>query len=141
MRGGYPEFYIKRDVFFPQFSNPFSWYQVNTPDPLDSLYKIDEHFGISLNDTQILPTVVVKKKRRHKRSLKKDKPALVWDAYSLFNEVVDYGLCQGIYNPQSFPLQASIFLFGYMNMTNDPKIHAIVNGSTYMRNFNMNPYL
>ena len=26
-------------------------------------------------------------------------------------------------------------------MTNDPKIHAIVNGSTYMRNFNMNPYL
>ena len=141
MCGGYPEFYIKRDVFFPQFSNPFSWYQVNTPDPLDSLYKRDEHFGISLNDTQILPTVVVKKKRRHKRSLKKDKPALVWDAYCLFNEVVDYGLCQGIYNPQSFPLQASIFLFGYMNMTNDPKIHAIVNGSTYMRNFDMNPYL
>ena len=141
MRGGYPEFYIKRDVFFPQFSNPFSWYQVNTPDPLDSLYKRDELFGISLNDTQILPTVVVKKKRRHKRSLKKDKPALVWDAYCLFNEVVDYGLCQGIYNPQSFPLQASIFLFGYMNMTNDPKIHAIVNGSTYMRNFDMNPYL
>lgn len=123
-------------MFFPQYSLPYTWYQVNMRDSLDDADFTDEIFSqYSLDKVNVLPTVKARKLRKSKKSLDMRKPAIVWDAYKLYNDVVDAGLCQGVYDPHSFPLQASLFLFGYMEMTVDFKVRGMVEGATYMRNY------
>lgn len=136
MKGGYPEFYIKRNMFFPQYSLPYTWYQVNMRDSLDDADFTDEIFSqYSLDKVNVLPTVKARKLRKSKKSLDMRKPAIVWDAYKLYNDVVDAGLCQGVYDPHVFPLQASLFLFGYMESHDEIKVRGMVEGATYMRNY------
>lgn len=135
MKDRYPDFYIKRNMFFPQYTLPYSWYQVNMRDPLDDQDFTDETFSqYSLDKVNVLPTVKARKLRKSKHSLDMRKPAIVWDAYKLYNDVVDAGLCQGVYDPNDFALQASIFLFGYMEMPDEIKVRGIVDGTTYMKN-------
>lgn len=122
-------------MFFPQYTLPYSWYQVNMRDPLDDQDFTDETFSqYSLDKVNVLPTVKARKLRKSKHSLDMRKPAIVWDAYKLYNDVVDAGLCQGVYDPNDFALQASIFLFGYMEMPDEIKVRGIVDGTTYMKN-------
>lgn len=136
MKGGYPDFYIKRNMFFPQFTNPYIWYQTNIPSVEDDRDYINHAISQGdINKVNILPTVKVKKFRKSKHSLVLKKPAMVKDAYKLYNDVVDYGLCQGVYNPYNFPQLASIFLFGYMGMAEDFNVRGMVDGCSYTRNY------
>ena len=84
----FPDYYVKRDMFFPIFSTPYSWYQVNSPE----LYFFDEDDDGDIPATSklagnhTLQTVIVKARRRGKRSWDMSKPAIVRDIYELYND-------------------------------------------------------
>ncbi len=134
----YPDYYVKRDVFFPVFSQPYSWYQVNSPDiefvdvEDDALIPSDSR----LAGNHVLQTVYVKAKRRGKRAIDFTKPAMVRDTYQLYNDVTDYGLMMGVFDASIFPYQLCTYLFGNMGRVNrSMNIRAMVEGSTFFRNY------
>lgn len=134
----FPDYYVKRDMFFPIYSKPYSWYQVNSP---DILYVDDEEddelipSSSKLAGNHTLQTVIVKSKRRGRRGIDKTKPALVRDAYDLYNDVTDYGLSFGVLNFGDFPRQIATLLYGNMGMNRQFNIRAMSNEATFRRNY------
>ncbi len=137
----FPDYYVKRDMFFPIFSTPYSWYQVNSPE----LYFFDEEDDGDIPATSklagnhTLQTVIVKARRRGKRSWDMSKPAIVRDIYELYNDVTDYGLSPGVLNFRKFPLQATNYLFGNMGGMKQPNIRAILEKRSFYRNYTHGP--
>lgn len=137
----FPDYYVKRDMFFPIFSTPYSWYQVNSPE----LYFFDEEDDGDIPATSklagnhTLQTVIVKARRRGKRSWDMSKPAIVRDIYELYNDVTDYGLSPGVLNFRKFPLQATNYLFGNMGVMKQPNIRAILEKRSFYRNYTHGP--
>jgi hypothetical protein len=133
----YPDYYVKRDMFFPIFTYPYSWYQVNSP----GLLFVDEDDDGNIPSTSklagnhMLQTVIVKARRRGKRSWDMSKPAIVRDIYDLYNDVTDYGLSPGVLNFKKFPLQVTNYLFGNMGLMKQPNIRAIMEGRSFFRNY------
>ena len=133
----YPDYYVKRDMFFPIFTYPYSWYQVNSPE----LLFVDEDDDGNIPSTSklagnhMLQTVIVKARRRGKRSWDMSKPAIVRDIYDLYNDVTDYGLSPGVLNFKKFPLQVTNYLFGNMGLMKQPNIRAIMEGRSFFRNY------
>lgn len=134
----YPDYYVKQNLFYPIFSKPYSYYQINLP-PL----KVSSQDGAdadvpknsSLSGDHTLQTVDVKARRRGKRSIDYSKPAFVMDTYELYNRVTDYGLSWGVLNFKSFPMQAATYLYGNMGRANQFNIRAILNGASFFRNY------
>ena len=108
----YPDFYVKADVFYPRFPKPYSFYQDNL-----MALSLDETDGMttSFNDRQ-LPTVVVQNRRGGLRKVNLDKPAVVVDAYDIFNLAADYGLNGGMHDWRTFSLQIAIALVADMGL-------------------------
>lgn len=134
----FPDYFVKRDMIFPIFSQPYSWYQINSPE----LEFVDEEdlgglppTNSSLAGDHRLQTVIVKAKRRGKRRLDMTKPAYVRDIYSLYNDVSDYGLMLGVFDMKRFPLAAATYLCGNMGRRNQFNIRAILNGTSFYRNY------
>lgn len=133
----FPDYYVRRDMFYPIFSQPYSWYQVNAPE----LFFVDEEDDEAITENSrlagnhTLQTVVVRAKRRGKRGIDFTKPALVRDTYSIYNDLTDYGLSWGVFNAASFPMQVSTFLFGNMGRRNQFNIRALVEGASFYRNY------
>lgn len=141
----YPKYYVKRTMDFPVFCEPYSWYQCNLPE--DENYCLDETEGDDdsalgpennrLAGEHYLQNVTVRKYRRSKRKLNYEKPAIVIDAYKLYNEMTDYGLSYGVLDMTRFAKQASTYLFGYLDQATDAKIRGLVNDNktTFYRNY------
>lgn len=141
----YPKYYVKRTMDFPMFCEPYSWYQCNLPE--DENYCLDdteEEDGAALGPENnrlegdhYLQNVTVRKYRRSKRKLNYEKPAIVIDAYKLYNEMTDYGLSYGVLDMTRFAKQASTYLFGYLDQATDAKIRGLVNDNktTFYRNY------
>lgn len=133
----FPDYYVKRDMFFPVFTYPYSWYQVNSPELLfvdeDDDGNIPQTSRLAGNHT--LQTVIVKSRRRGKRSWDLSKPAIVRDIYALYNDVTDYGLSPGVMNFKKFPLQAVNGLFGNMGLMQQPNVRAMMEKATFFRNY------
>lgn len=133
----YPDYFVKRDMFFPIFSNRYSWYQVNSPEIFfmdeDDDELIPEQSRLAGNHT--LQTVVVKSRRRGKRGIDMTKPAIVRDAYSLYNDVTDYGLSYGVVDFRTLSLNIATYFFGNMGRRNQFNIRAMVDGSSFYRNY------
>ena len=133
----YPDYYVKRDMFFPIFTKPYSWYQVNSPE----LYFVDEDDDGNIPTTSklagnhTLQTVIVKARRRGKRSWDLAKPAIVRDIYDLYNDVTDYGLSPGVLNFKKFPHQITNYLFGNMGLMKQPNIRAMLEKRSFYRNY------
>ena len=133
-----PDYFVKRDMFFPIFSQPYSWYQVNSPEiqfvDVEDDENIPETSKLAGNHT--LQTVYVKAKRRGKRAIDFTKPAMVCDTYRLYNDVTDYGLSMGVFNAATFPYQVCTYLFGNMGRVNrGMNVRAMVEKSTFYRNY------
>lgn len=133
-----PDYYVKRDMFFPIYSQPYSWYQVNSPD----IFYVDEEeddelipSNSKLAGNHTLQTVVVKAKRRGRRGIDRNKPAYVRDAYEIYNDVTDYGLSFGVLNFMNFPRQVATFLYGNMGLYNQFNIRAMSNDASFFRNY------
>lgn len=141
----YPKYYVKRTMDFPMFCEPYSWYQCNLPE--DENYCLDDTeedddaaLGPENNrlaGEHYLQNVTVRKYRRSKRKLNYEKPAIVIDAYKLYNEMTDYGLSYGVLDMTRFAKQASTYLFGYLDQATDAKIRGLVNDNktTFYRNY------
>lgn len=125
----FPDYYVKQDMFFPMFTQPYSWYQHNAPEDYDYVEADDVSGALSNNrlaGDHYLSNVTVRKHRKSKLALKWDKPAIKIDAYQLFNEVSDYGLSHGVFDMMKFPMQVSTYLFGYLDEPNEVKVRGMV---------------
>lgn len=132
----YPDFYVKRDLFYPVFSHPYNYYQTHLPDLLMPTEDVqDETAQGKLRDAQTLNTVKVDAKRRGRRSVDYTKPAYVIDAYDLYNEATDRGLSWGVVNMGTFPPVACVTVYGNMNRKRDYNILAKLDQYTFYQNF------
>ena len=132
----FPDFFVKQDRFFPIYSQPYSWYQTNSPQ-LTFVDEEDENIPETsrLAGDHQLQTVIVKARRRGRRAIDMSKPAIVMDAYDLYNELSDRGLMYGVCDFRAFPLKAATYLFGNMGRRNQFKIRALLNGTSFYRNY------
>ncbi len=133
----FPDFFVQRDQFFPIYSEPFSWYQVNSPD----LFFVDEDDDSTipensrLSGNHMLQTVIVKAKRRGKRSLDMTKPAMVYDMYKAYNDATDAGLMLGVADFKRLPMALATYYFGNMGRRNQFNIRAMIDGTSFYRNY------
>lgn len=134
----FPDFFVKQDKFFPIYSKPYSWYQTNSPQ-LQFVDEDEDDAAIPessrLAGTHQLQTVVVKARRRGRRAIDKSKPAIVMDAYELYNELTDRGLMFGVCDFRNFPLAAATYLFGNMGRRYQFTVRAMYNGTSFFRNY------
>ena len=139
-----PEYYVKRDLFYPVFAKKYSYYQCHQPQEQgemgfdDSL--MPEIERISTMDTKLRNVNVKGKRRRGRHRIDYSKPACVYDTQELYNLVTDRGLSYGIYDPRNFPAQVSMALLGNYNSEQAMTVQARLNDGehtpyVYYRNF------
>ncbi len=130
-----PDYYVKRDVFFPVYTHEYTFYEKNQPN-VDEELLIDTLSELSMeNDVHELGAVTVKGKRRGRRAVDWKKPAFVLDAYELYNEMTDRGLSFGQLDMRQFPVQVARYLFGNMNRYRTFHVDGRLEGHTYYRNY------
>lgn len=83
----FPEYYIKRDLFFPLSCKPYSYYQDNLADETFQLYETE-----SMTSIYKLPEISVRSNKGGLRKINRSKPALTLNAYRVFNDALDLGL-------------------------------------------------
>ena len=119
----WPEYYVKRDLFYPIFAKKYSYYQCHLPENEDDdsqSLALDTQFAtdterLSSMDRQLQNVEVKKRRRRGRRPIDYSKPACVYDTYELYNLATDYGLSFGKFNMSRFPAQLSMVLLGNYN--------------------------
>lgn len=131
----YPDYFVKRDVFFPMTTQPYNYYQNHMPD-VDTEMLIDTLSTFSMeNDVHQLANINVKGHRRGRRAIDWKKPAYVLDAYDLYNELTDRGLSFGYFDMRQFPLQVCRYLYGNMGLHKKFNIDGRLENFTYWRNY------
>lgn len=148
----WPEFYVKRDLFYPVFAKKYSFYQCHQPDEMLLTDSLDAALADSLRkegvlssfDRELQEVTVKQKRRRGRRAIDYSKPACVYDTQELYNLVTDRGLSFGRYSPRYFPLQVSIALLGNYNSDRALQVQARLNDReslpyVYFRNYSPSP--
>lgn len=131
-----PEYYVKRDLFFPVFAKKYSFYQCHQPLEQDLFSATDDDLipeveRISKMDTKLSDVSVKGKRRRGRHRIDYSKPACVYDAQELYNLVTDRGLSFGTYEPYSFPFQVSMALLGNYNSNQGMHVMARLNDGMF----------
>ena len=144
-----PEYYVKRDLFYPVFAKKFDFYQTHLPEVQDSTSAIDDSYlpeveHISKMDTQLRNVSVKGRRRRGRHRIDYSKPACVYDTQELYNLVTDRGLSFGTYTPRDFPHQVSMALLGNYNSERQMNVMARLNDGVltpyiYYRNYDPGP--
>ncbi len=140
-----PDFYVKRDLFYPVFAKKYNFYQTHQPEDENLMTTIDDADlpdveRISKMDTKLKNVSVKGHRRRGRRRTDYSKPACVYDAQELYNLVTDRGLSYGTYMPREFPFQVSMALLGNYNSNEKMHVMARQNDSmlvpyVYYRNY------
>jgi hypothetical protein len=131
----FPDFYVKRDLFYPVYTHPYNYYENHQPDIYEELL-IDTLSELSMeNDVYQLGTVSVKGKRRGRRAIDWKKPAYVLNAYELYNDLTDRGLSFGKLDMRQFPVQVCRYLYGNMNRYKSYNVDGRIDGAVYYRNY------
>ena len=131
----YPDYFVKRDVFFPMTTQTYNYYQNHMPD-VDTEMLIDTLSTFSMeNDVHQLANINVKGHRRGRRAIDWKKPAYVLDAYDMYNELTDRGLSFGYFDMRQFPLQVCRYLYGNMGLHKKFNIDGRLENFTYWRNY------
>ena len=138
----YPEYYIKRDMFFPVFAKKYSYYQCHRPTGHrnylnDSIYNTDAR-RLSSMDRDLEEIEVTRKRRKSLHGIDFSKPAYVGDTYELYNLVTDYGLSFGRWNYYEFPFKVSLLLLGNYNSPQLMNVEARMDKDVFYRNFEKN---
>jgi len=114
-----PDYYVHREMFFPIFTEPYSWHQTHAPEEPDDFDMEGVTAQDSLLSDHILDNVTIKTRRVRKlRRFDKSKPAMVMDFNLLLNNTTDYGLHFGGFNGIIFWEEAAHYLFGNMGNSN-----------------------
>ena len=131
----FPDYYVKRDLFWPVYTHDYTFYEKHQPD-YDEEMLIDTLSEWSMeNDVHQLGNIDVKGKRRGRRRIDWKKPAFVLDAYDVYNEITDRGLSFGKYDMRLFPLQVCRLIYGNMNRRTTYHVDGRLAGHTYWRNY------
>lgn len=131
----YPDYFVKRDIFFPMTTQPYSFYQQHMPDiDMDMLIDTLSIFSME-NDVHQLANLNVQGRRRGRRAIDWKKPAFVMNAYDMYNELTDRGLSFGYFDMRQFPLQVSRYLYGNMGRHRSYNIDGRLEHYTYWRNY------
>ena len=131
----FPDFYVKRDQFFPIFTHDYTFYEKHQPD-IDEEMLIDTLSELSMeNDVYQLAGISVKGKRRGRRAIDYNKPAFVMNAYDLYNDITDRGLSFGMLDMRQFPVQVCKYLFGNMGRHRSFHVDGRLEGHVYYRNY------
>lgn len=83
----FPEYYVKRDLFFPLNCKPYSYYQDNLIDETFQPYEMANNKNI-----YNLPEINIRSNKGGLRRINRSKPALIKDALNSFNDALDLGL-------------------------------------------------
>ncbi|MBQ0058282.1 MAG: hypothetical protein KBT20_11590, partial [Bacteroidales bacterium] len=136
-----PAYYVRRDLFYPVFAKPYSFYQCHFPDDdPDTASAIADSTDIEVDristmDTQLENVNVDQKRRRGRVRIDYTKPACVYDAVELYNLATDYGLSHGMVNFRRLPMQLAILLFGNYNNHSTLNVQAQWDRDVFYRNF------
>ena len=131
----YPDYYVKRDMDYPVLAREYSYYQKHAPEWMVTIDEDSLSEWSMENDVHQLRNLDVKGHRRGRRAVDWSKPAAVYNAYSIYNSLTDYGLSFGYFDMRLFPRQVANFLFGNMNRYNTFHVDGRLNGATYWRNY------
>ena len=132
----FPDYYVKRDMPYPVFTEDYNFYQNHAPEWDPSMEEVDTLSFFSMeNDVHQLRNVDVKGRRRGRRATDWTKPAFVRDAYDLYNDLTDYGLSYGKFDMRMFPQQVGRFLYGNMGRRTKFNIDGRLEGQIYWRNY------
>ncbi|MBQ8455868.1 MAG: hypothetical protein IJ537_11125 [Bacteroidaceae bacterium] len=111
----YPEFYVRLTPYYPRFCKPFSYYHTHVAPAREGTMLIP-----SLRDGRTLAQVTVRTKHGGLRAYDPNHPAVVRDAYEVYNECIDAGFTPGWFpGGQSFAEWTKRLLVGDMNMYRD----------------------
>ena len=131
----FADFYVKRDMPYPVFTHKYNYYENHAPE-WDVTIDEDTLSELSMeNDVHLLQNVTVSGRRHGRRAVDWNKPAIVRDAYDLYNDLTDYGLSFGKFDMRQFPLQVAKFLYGNMGRPVHFNVDGRLNGQTYWRNY------
>ena len=131
----YPDYYVKRDLFFPLHARNYDYYEKHMPD-YDAEMLIDTLSELSMeNDVHQLRNINVKGHRRGRRAIDWKKPAFVLNAYDLYNELTDCGLSFGKVDMRQFPVQVCRYLYGNMNRYRSFHVDGRLDGFIFYRNY------
>ena len=131
----YPDYYVKRDLFFPLHTREYNYYEKHMPD-YDAEMLIDTLSDLSMeNDVHQLRNINVKGHRRGRRAVDWKKPAFVLDAYDMYNELTDCGLSFGKVDMRQFPVQVCRYLYGNMNRYRSFHVDGRLDGFIFYRNY------
>lgn len=132
----YPDYYVKRDLFFPVHPTPYSYYQNHAPEYVMPQYADSVSEFSMENDNHLLQNVDVKgRTRRARRAIDYSKPAFVADAYDVYNLITDYGLSFGRFDMRQFPVSVCRVLYGNMDRYRRFNVDGRYNGQVYYRNY------
>ncbi len=145
----WPDYYVKRDLFFPVFAKKYDYYQCHQPEVVSDgdngkAVWVDTVAHISKMDATLREVKVQAKRRRGRQAIDYSKPAYVFDAYDLYNLATDRGLSFGRFDPQRFPMQVSMALLGNYNSERALQVMARLNDQdltpfVFYRNYDPGP--
>ena len=135
----WPDYYVKRNLFYPVFAKKYDFYQCHLPKIKIDTSMFDEEYEVSDSlssmDKRLKDVVVRKRRRRSFHAIDYSKPAYVYDTYELYNLVTDYGLSYGRLNFRRFPFQVSMLLLGNYNSPRFFNVDARMNDYLFYRSY------
>ena len=144
----WPDFYVKRDLFFPVFAKKYDYYQCHVPEVASGTafddYTLLDTARLSKMDQTLREVKVKGKRHRGRHAIDYSKPAYVYDAVDLYNLVTDRGLSFGRFESQKFPMQIAYALLGNYNSERALQVAARLNDQeltpyVFYRNFDPGP--
>ena len=131
----WPDYYVKRDLFYPVFAEKYDFYQCHIPEWAEGTdfadYTLPDTARLSKMDQTLKDIQVKGRKHRGRHSIDYSKPAYVFDTYDLYNLVTDRGLSFGRYDARQFPVQVSMALLGNYNSDRRMQVQARLNDQEY----------
>lgn len=132
----YPAYYVKRDLFFPIYTEKYNYYQTHQPENYKLSVMGTTPSGLSMEDEVYeLDDVSVNGKRRGKRAIDFIAPVYTIDAHEMYNLLTDYGLSYGMYIRRDFAYKIARFLYGNMGRTNRFNVDGRLDRYTYYRSY------
>jgi hypothetical protein len=128
----FPNYYVKRNLFYPVFAKKYSWYQCHAPATSEEVVEdiiigIDDQEQLSSMDKTLQGVEVKGKKRRGQQIIDYTRPLCSYDAVYLYNLITDYGLSYGKFNPFTFSDKVATMLLGNLNTSRSPSLYTSKN--------------
>ncbi len=108
----WPDYYVKRNLFYPVFASKYSFYQTHQPGASAAPTEEEEADSLTGGGTDLAEVSIKARRRKSKHAINWNKPACQYDAIELYNLLTDYGLSYGKVNFRRLPLQMSMMIMG-----------------------------